>query len=204
MAVQNSQPVGHNRHKGIRGLTGAVNRTANGGQQTAAHECDARQCGLIPTRTLGSQNVPHLLSRMAKLAAGDTGTQTVVADTDSVILEGIGEVVMALGHGTDKNRNTLLRTEGFDIILGADNGRLETHGDLAAIGGQVVGDRVLDNLEQLFLRVGGTNGKAVQQLNHQTGETLESSGNANGGVDFDQNALGCVDENLEPTGLVDG
>lgn len=68
----------------------------------------------------------------------------------------------------------------------------------------MVGDWVLDDLEELFLGIGGANGEAMQQLDHQTGETLESSGNADGGVDFDQDALGSVDENLKPTGLVDG
>jgi hypothetical protein len=68
----------------------------------------------------------------------------------------------------------------------------------------VVGDRVLDDLEELFLGVGGADGKTVEQLDHQTGETLEGSGNANGGIDFDQNTLGRVDENLQATSLVNG
>jgi hypothetical protein len=41
-------------------------------------------------------------------------------------------------------------------------------------------------------------------LDHKTGETLESTGNADGGVDLDQDTLGSVDENLKATGLVDG
>jgi hypothetical protein len=41
-------------------------------------------------------------------------------------------------------------------------------------------------------------------LDHQTGETLECAGNADGGVDFDQDTLGGVDENLQATSLVDG
>jgi hypothetical protein len=41
-------------------------------------------------------------------------------------------------------------------------------------------------------------------LDHQTGETLESTGNADGGIDLDQDTLGSVDENLKATGLVDG
>jgi hypothetical protein len=68
----------------------------------------------------------------------------------------------------------------------------------------VVGDRVLDDLEELFLGVGGADGKTVEQLDHQTGETLEGSGKANGGIDFDQNTLGRVDENLQATSLVNG
>ena len=141
---------------------------------------------------------------MAELAAGDTGTQTVVADTDRFILEAVGKVIVALGHGTNENGDGLVRVQRLQVVLGADHGGLETHGHLAAVGGQVVGDGVLDDLEELFLGVGGADGEAVEQLDHQTGETLESSGNANGGVDFDQHTFGGVDENLQATGLVDG
>lgn len=88
---------------------------------------------------------------MAELAAGNTGTKTVVADTDSIVLEGVGKVVVTLGHGTDEDGDTLVRVQRLQIILGADHRRLETHGHLAAVGGQVVGDRVLDNLKELFL-----------------------------------------------------
>lgn len=68
----------------------------------------------------------------------------------------------------------------------------------------MVGDGVLDNLEQLLLGVGRANGQAVQQLDHQTGETLECTGNAHGGVDLDEDTLGGVDENLQAASLVDG
>lgn len=141
---------------------------------------------------------------MAELAAGNTGTKTVVADTDSFVLEGVGKVIVTLGHGTDENSNTLVGVQRLEIVLGADHGRLETHGHLAAVGGQVVGDRVLNNLKELFLRVGRTDGESVEQLDHQTGEPLECSRNADGRIDFDQDTLGGVNENLEPTGLVHG
>jgi hypothetical protein len=68
----------------------------------------------------------------------------------------------------------------------------------------VVGDRVLNDLEELLLRVGGTNRQAVEQLDHQTSKPLERSGNADGRVDLDQNTLGRVNENLKAASLVDG
>ena len=68
----------------------------------------------------------------------------------------------------------------------------------------MVGDGVLDDLEQLLLRVGRANGQAVKQLNHQTSEALERTGNADGGVHFDQNTLGGVNEDLKATSLVHG
>lgn len=141
---------------------------------------------------------------MAELAASHTGTETVVADGDGIVLEGVGKVIVTLGHGTDKDGDTLTGTQGLDVVLGADNGGLETHGHLTAVGWEVVGDGVLDDLEQLLLGIGGANGQAVQQLDHQTSETLECAGNANGGVNFDQDTLGGVDENLQAASLVDG
>lgn len=182
------------RNSWLRGV--ASSNDANGGQRGALTAAQ-----YSPSR---SQNVPHFLRRVAELAAGHTGTETVVADTDRVVLERVGKVIVALGHGTDKDGDALLGTQRLDVILGADHGGVETHGHLAAVGGQVVGDRVLDDLEQLLLRVGGANGEPVEQLNHQTGEPLERSRNAHRGIDFDQNALGRVDENLEAAGLVDG
>lgn len=117
---------------------------------------DARSLGAISFSfdffNLGfSEDIPNLFGSVAELAAGNTGTETVVADTDSFVLERIGKVIVALGHGTDENGDTLVGVQRLQVVLGANHGRVETHGHLAAVGGQVVGDRVLNNLEELFL-----------------------------------------------------
>jgi len=44
----------------------------------------------------------------------------------------------------------------------------------------------------------------MQELDHQTGETLECSGDSHAWVDLDQDALRSVDEYLQSPGLVDG
>lgn len=98
-----------------------------------------------------SEDIPNLFGSVAEFAAGNTGTKTVVADTDSFVLERVGKVIVALGHGTDENSDTLVGVQRLQVVLSADHGRLETHGHLAAVGGQVVGDRVLNNLKELFL-----------------------------------------------------
>ena len=95
---------------------------------------------------------------MTELTAGNTGTQTVVADTDLVVFEGIRKVIVALGHGSDEDANALLGPQGLDVVGGADDRRLETEGDLAAVGRQMVCDGVLDDLEQFLLRIGGADG----------------------------------------------
>jgi hypothetical protein len=43
----------------------------------------------------------------------------------------------------------------------------------------------------------------MKQLNHETGETLEGTWDSNCGADFDKNAFGGVDVNLELPSLVD-
>ena len=113
-----------------------------------------------------SDDVPHFLGGMAEFAAGNACAQTVVADTDRVVLEGVGEIIMALGHGTDKDTHALVGSQSLEVVPGPDDGCLVTEGHLPAIGGQVIGDGVLDHLEQLLLRVRGADGETVQKLDH--------------------------------------
>lgn len=68
----------------------------------------------------------------------------------------------------------------------------------------MVGNRVLDDPEQFLLRIGGADRETVKKLNHQTGETFKGTGDANGGVDFNQNPLGGMDVDLKFAGLVGG
>lgn len=148
-------------------------------------------------------DVPDFFGGVAESAAGNTGTQAEVADTDRVILELVCEVVVTLGHGTDKDADALLGGEIADVVAHTNNGSVETQSDLAAVGRKVVGDGVLDDLQQLLLRCSRTNGKSVKELDHQTSETLEGTGNANGRADFYQDTLGCVNVDLELAGLVE-
>lgn len=92
-------------------------------------------------------DVPDLFGGMAESAAGDTGTQTEVADTDRVVLELVCKGIVTLGHGSDEDADALLRCEVGDVVAHTDNGRVETEGDLAAVGREVVGDGVLDDLQ---------------------------------------------------------
>lgn len=99
---------------------------------------------------------------MTELAAGNTGTQTETADTDGVILEGIGKVVTSLGHGTNEDTNTLLGTQVLNIVPNADHRGVETKSDLATIWWQMIGDGVLDDLEKFLLRRGRADRQSVQ------------------------------------------
>ena len=70
---------------------------------------------------------------MAKLAAGDTCTETVVADTDGFVLESVGEVVFAFGHGTNKDADALIGTKSVNVVSDSDNLGVETECDFAAV-----------------------------------------------------------------------
>jgi hypothetical protein len=160
-------------------------------------------CRVVIVVVVVLDDVPDLFSSVTEPAAGDTSTQTEVADTDGIVLELVCEGVVALGHGTDEDANALLGCEVGNVVAHADDGGVETEGDLAAVGREVVGDGVLDDLQQLLLRRSGADGQSVKELDHQTGEALKCTGNADGRADFDQDTLCCVDVDLEFAGLVE-
>lgn len=150
------------------------------------------------------KDIPCVLGRMAEFTASHAGTQTVIADTDGLVLEGIGEIVVTLGHGTDKDTDALLGAESLEVVAHTHDRRLVAHGDLAAIGREMVGDGVLDDPEQLLLGVGRANGQSMKQLDHEAGKTLEGARNADRRVDLDQDTFGGMDVDLQFTGLVGG
>jgi hypothetical protein len=141
---------------------------------------------------------------VAEFAACNTGTEGVVADTDGVVLVLVGESVVALGHGTDENADALIRAEVLDVISHTHDLCIKGEGYLAAVGWEMVGDGVLDDLEQLLLRGGRPDGKLVQELNHETREALKGTRDADRWRNFDENALGGMDVDLELASLVYG
>lgn len=68
----------------------------------------------------------------------------------------------------------------------------------------MVGNGVLDHLQQLLLRIDGPDAQLVQQLHHQPRETLERTGDSDAGIDLYQHAPGSVYVDLQLSGLVDG
>jgi uncharacterized Zn-binding protein involved in type VI secretion len=149
------------------------------------------------------EDVPHILCSVTELATCDAGTEVEVADGDAVILEVVGKVIAALGHGTDKDGNALVLVEAGNVVADAHNLRVEAEGDLAAVGGQVVGDGILNDFDQLFLRRGGADLVSVKQLHHQTCESLEGSRNAHSGRHPDEDVLCRLDVDLQLASLVD-
>jgi len=66
-------------------------------------------------------DIPDILSSVTELAASNTGTQRVVANTDGIILELIGERIIAFGHGTNEDTNALLGSQILNVIPNSYN-----------------------------------------------------------------------------------
>lgn len=106
-------------------------------------------------------DVPDILGRIAELATGYAGAETEVADTDSIVLERVCEVVLTFSHGTDEYTDTLLGSEIRDIVCYPHYVRVMAERDFAAIGWEMVGDWILYHFEELFLRIGRADAKTM-------------------------------------------
>ena len=90
-------------------------------------------------------DVPNILRSMAELATRHARAQTIIANTNRIILIHIRERVLPLRHRAHKHADTLLRPQiGYVIAYAHDLG-VEGEGDFAAVGGQVVRDGVLND-----------------------------------------------------------
>lgn len=104
----------------------------------------------VPLQRL--KDAPNVLCGVAELAAGNAGTEVEVADTNAVVLDCICEIIVTLRHSTDEDRDALVLVEATNVVAQADNLSVETESDLSAVGWQVIGDGILDDLDQLLLR----------------------------------------------------
>lgn len=140
---------------------------------------------------------------MAELAAGNASRETVVTDSNLLVYEFVGEIIRALGHGTNKDANALRWFKVLDIVSRSHDLFVKTEGNLAAVRREMVCDGVLNDAQQLLLRVCGSDGQTVEKLNHQTSKTFEGPGNSNGWGNLNENALRSVDVDLQLASLVD-
>lgn len=141
---------------------------------------------------------------MAEFAASNTCGQAVVADGNLVVNVCVSKIVGAFGHRTDEHTDTLRGAQAINVASDGLHFCVKTQCNFAAIWRQVICDWVLDDPEQLFLRVSRPDGKPVEQLHHQAGEALERARNADGRRDFNQHIFRCRDVYLKFAGLVDG
>lgn len=159
---------------------------------------------VVAVELLHLEDSPNILCCVAELAACNAGTEVEVADANAVVLDGVREIVVALRHGTNEDRDTLVLVETSDVVAQAHNLSVETESDLAAVGRQVIGDWVLDHLDQLLLGGSRPNLMPVQQLHHQTSKSLECTWDAHGRADADEDVARSLDVDLKLARLVDG
>lgn len=106
-------------------------------------------------------NIPDILDSIAKFATRYASAQAVIAYTDRVVLEAVGKIVVTFGHRTHKDANTLFRPEIRYVVFNPNHICVIAERDLTAIGRQVIGDGILDDLEEFFLRICGSNGEPM-------------------------------------------
>jgi hypothetical protein len=150
-----------------------------------------RQC-VLPTMCCRSSldDIPDLLGSVAELAAGNASAEAEIRDADGVVLEAIREVVFALGHGANEHTDALAFVQAFDIVFDSHHRGLVAERDFAAVWRQMIGDGVLDDSEELFLRGRAADGQTVQQLDHEAREPFKGTRDPHRRRDFDQYTLG--------------
>lgn len=160
--------------------------------------------GRISWRTVFQlEDAPHVLSGVAEFTACNAGTEIELADGDAVVLDVVGKVVIPLGHGSNEDCDALILAETGDIVAHTHNFRVETECDFAAIGWEVVGNGILNDLDELLLGCRGSDLMSVEQLHHQAGKSLEGTRYADCRADSDQHILRCLNIYLQLPGLVD-
>lgn len=149
------------------------------------------------------KDAPDILCGVAELAACNAGTEVEVAYADAVVFDSVCKVIVALCHSTDEDCNALVLVETSNVVAEAYNLGVETESHFAAVGWQMIGDGVLDHLNQLLLRRCRSNLMPVEQLHHQTSKALEGSRDAHCGADPDEDVTCSLDVDLELARLID-
>ncbi len=67
----------------------------------------------------------------------------------------------------------------------------------------MVGDRVLDNFQELLLGVDGSDCKSVKKLDHETCESFEGTWDSDCGADFNEDSFGSMNIDLKLASFVD-
>ena len=84
---------------------------------------------------------------MTKLAACHASTQTVVADTNGLVLEAVGKVILSLGHRAHEHANAFVGGQRIDVIPHSHHISVEAECDFSAFRREMVCDGVLDDFE---------------------------------------------------------
>jgi len=104
--------------------------------------------------------------------------------------------------GTD-NEDDRLIGERSDEVCDVDELTSNGSTDTECTRREILCDGVLDDLEEDIRTISGSDLEFIEELDHQTGETLESTGNTHAGRDVDEDVAGGLDVHLQVTSLVE-
>lgn len=90
---------------------------------------------------------------MAEFAAGHTRRKTEVADGDLLVDVLVRKVICSLGHGSNEHTDALILIQILHVLPDTHQLGLKTQGDLSTVRGEMVGNWIGDDLQQLLLRV---------------------------------------------------
>ena len=100
-----------------------------------------------------SYDAPCVFGGMAEFAACHTSAEAVVAYADGLVFEAVREVVLPFCHCPNEDADALAGDERIEIVSDSDYFGVEAECDLSATWRKVVGDGILDDFQQLFLRI---------------------------------------------------
>lgn len=106
----------------------------------------------MTTKKQDLNDIPHVFCCVTELTTSNACRQAVVADGNLIVLEVVRKVIFALGHCTDEDAYALVGAERLDVVLHSYDRSLEGQGHFPAVGGQMLGDGVLDDPKELLLR----------------------------------------------------
>jgi len=106
-------------------------------------------------------NIPNIFNGIAEFPTRYASTQAVIADAYGIVFELVGETVLAFGHGSHKDADTLLGAEICHVVFNADDGGVETECNFTTIRGKMIRDRILDDFEEFFLGICRSNREFV-------------------------------------------
>jgi hypothetical protein len=92
-------------------------------------------------------DVPHIFDSVAEFATCYAGTQAVIAYTDGIIFEVVGEIIVTLCHRADEDANALFPTQIRNIIFDPNNFGIITESHLTAVWWEVIGNWIFYHFE---------------------------------------------------------
>lgn len=100
-----------------------------------------------------SDDVPCVFGGMTEFAACHACAQAVIAYADRLVFEAVSEVVFSFCHCANEDANAFAGVQRINVVSNSYHLGVKAEGNLSATWRKVVGDGILDDFEELFLRI---------------------------------------------------